>query len=464
MKQKDHSALMAQLAKEYARRAPRSAELNQSAGQHMIDGGSHTLRLIHPFPPRIVTARGAFVRDEDGHDILDFWQGHHANILGHNPEVVTSVLAQALQEGWGLQTGFTDRVQVETAEILCRQTGAERVRFTTSGTLATMYAIMLARAFTGREWVLKIGGGWHGAQPWALKGVHFEAGENPWTVESEGVPAPVTEQVLTTRFNDPQALRDRFREHGNRLACFILEPFLGSGGFILAEPEYLRTARELADRYGVVLIFDEVISGFRFRAGDLGRLLGVQPDLVTLAKIIGGGMPVAAVAGKAEIMRLAGREGGRRVAFSGGTFSAHPLSMLAARTMLAYLVEHEGEIYPRLAALGARMRQTMEEAFQAEGILVRCTGGGNEAAPGSAFAEAQFLYHDGGLLRSPEQISDPEVADPVLRETVLQLALLVDDVHVVHGGGSVSMAHNEADIARLKEACARVAVRLKGSL
>ena len=174
-----HVRLVESLARAYAVHSPKSAVLNERARRTQVDGGSHALRLIEPFPPRIVRARGAWVDDEDGHRILDFWQGHTANILGHNPDVITSALSGAFAGGFGLQTGFTDRLQVETAEILCRQTGAERARFTTSGTLATMYAILLARAFTRREVVMKVGGGWHGGHPWGLKGVRFgEEGES----------------------------------------------------------------------------------------------------------------------------------------------------------------------------------------------------------------------------------------------------------------------------------------------
>jgi glutamate-1-semialdehyde aminotransferase len=176
MQMRDYTLLLAALAEAYTSHAPQSASLNRKALQYLVDGGSHTLRLIQPFPPRITSARGAWCTDEDGHSILDFWQGHLGNILGHNPEIVTTTLAQAFREGFGLQTGLTDRLQVEVAEILCQRTGAERVRFTTSGSLATMYAILLARAFTGRDLVMKVGGGWHGAQPWGLKGVGYQDG------------------------------------------------------------------------------------------------------------------------------------------------------------------------------------------------------------------------------------------------------------------------------------------------
>ena len=466
MKTRNHTRLLAELAEAYAQHSPRSAALNEKAKKHLVDGGSHALRLVHPFPPRIVAAHGAWVRDEDGHDILDLWQGHHANLLGHNPEVVTLALASAFEAGFGLQTGFTDRLQVEVAEILCRQTGAERVRLTTSGTLATMYAILLARAFTGRDVVIKVGGGWHGAQPWGLKGVGFHAksGDGFQQVDTEGLPPALTDEVVVTRFNDTGMLRDHFCQYRDRLACFIVEPFVGAGGFVPATREYLQTARELAHQYGALLILDEVISGFRFRAGDAGALYGVRPDLATFGKIIGGGMPVSAVAGRADIMSLVGREGGSKVKFSGGTYSAHPSSLLAAKTCMNYLVAHEAEIYPHLTALGEKTRQTVEAAFAHEGVYARCTGYGNDALPGSSISMLHFPYEEGRRLKGPNDTRNPAVCDVTLSERVLQLALLLEEVHVVHGLGSVTTAHTEADVEFLGQACRQVARCFKAYL
>jgi glutamate-1-semialdehyde 2,1-aminomutase len=463
MKKRDYTPLLADLADAYGRRAPRSRALNRRAFEYLVDGGSHTLRLMQPFPPRIAAAQGAWVTDEDGHRILDFWQGHLVNILGHNPAVLTSALARAFEAGGGLQTGFTDRLQVEVAELLCRQTGAERVRLTTSGTLGTMYAILLARAFTGRTLVMKVGGGWHGAQPWALKGIGYDAddGDGFQKVESAGVPVAVTDKVIVSDYNDPDRLRDHFQEYGDRLACFIVEPFLGAGGYVPATREYLRTARELAHHYGALLVFDEVISGFRFRAGSLGALYGVQPDLATFGKIMGGGMPVAAVAGRAEIMELVGRARGRKVKFSGGTYSAHPASLLAAKTLMEYLVAHEAEIYPWLADLGGQSRRAMEAAFAGEGIYVCCTGHENGVLPGSSLFMLHFPYREEPCLGGLQDWHDPAVCDIVLREQVLDLALLLEDVFVVHSHGAVSTAHTEADLGVLSEACRRAARRIK---
>jgi glutamate-1-semialdehyde 2,1-aminomutase len=463
MKHRDYTPLLAELAEAYARHSPKSKTLHENAQQVLVDGGSHALRLIHPFPPRIATARGAWLQDEDGHDILDFWQGHLANILGHNPEVVASAMARAFEDGFGLQTGFADRLQAETAELLARQTGAERVRFTTSGTLGTMYSIMLSRAFTGRTLVMKVGGGWHGAQPWALKGIGFSAdnGAGYQKVESEGIPVAVTDKVIVTGFNDPERLRDHFREYGDQLACFIVEPFLGVGGFAPATTEYLQVARELTHQYGAMLVFDEVIAGFRFRAGNAGALYGVQPDLTTFGKIIGGGMPVAAVAGRADIMSLAGRSGGSRVKFSGGTYSAHPASLLAAKTLVSHLVAHEAEIYPCLAELGAKARQVLRSAFLEEGIYVHCTGDDSRVLPGSSMFMLHFPYDEDAQLDKPEDWFDPAVCDVTLTHKVLDLALLLEDVFMLHSHGGVSTAHTKADLELLGEACLRVARRIK---
>jgi glutamate-1-semialdehyde 2,1-aminomutase len=454
MKKHDHARALTALAEEYSRRSPASARINKDALKVLVDGGSHAIRLLRPFPPRIRAARGAYLTDEDGHQILDFWQGHHANILGHNPPEITEALAAALGKGFGLQSGFTDALQVRAAELLCQRTGAEKVRFTSSGSLATMYAIMLARAATGREEVLKVGGGWHGAQPWGLVGVDY----NFHHAESRGLPAGVAEQVLVTPFNDVEKLEEQFRRHGSRISCFIFEPFMGSSGSLPASLTFLTRARELTRAHGALLVFDEVIAGFRFCAGSTSRLHSVQPDLATFAKVMGGGMPVAAVAGRGDVMKLAGKDGSVR--FSGGTYSCHPACMLASLTMMQHLVDHEGEIYPRLADLGDVARKAVEKALRAEGLPARCTGGSNDALPGSSMASVHFPFDESCPCDSPEQTRNPKVCDVTLSDTVLQLALLLEDVFVMHGLGSVSLAHTPEDISRLENACRRAARRI----
>ncbi|MBN1933747.1 MAG: aminotransferase class III-fold pyridoxal phosphate-dependent enzyme [Anaerolineae bacterium] len=447
------------LVDEYKQRFPISGRRHARAGSLMIDGGQHTIRLYAPHPAYIKAASGAYVYDVDEHKILDFWQGHFANILGHNPPLIAQALSQSLAEGHGLQTGMVDGMATELAELICRQTETERIRFTTSGSLSTMYATMLSRGFTSRQLVLKVGGGWHGAQPWGLMGVSYND-QGYRHAESRGLPGVVADEVLVTQFNNCEELASVFAQYGDRIACFILEPVIGASGAIPGRPEYLKLARELAYKYGALLIFDEVISGFRFRAGDVGMLYGVRPDLLTLGKIIGGGMPVAAVAGRADVMSLAGREGGRQVRFDGGTYSAHPASMLAGKLMIEYLVQHEDEVYSYLAGLGQQVRQRIEQIFAAHGVLVRCTGYPNEAIRGSSLSMIHFPTRPDISIDSPEVAADPACCLLEMREQVFKLAMLVQDVYTVHGFGALSTAHTPADLELLYAACDRVALRL----
>ncbi len=456
----DDKDLLDALMQEYISEHPRCQQLHEEAKRHLVDGSSHGLRSFDPYPFRVVSASGSRVRDADGQEILDFWQGHFANILGHNPSLVREALIRSFQDGWGLQTGIAEALEVEFGRLLLDRVGAERIRFTTSGSLATMYAIMLARAFTGKRLIMKVGGGWHGAQPLALKGINF--GEDGYTSEeSEGLSEESGAEVLTTRYNDPDDLAQKFRQWGDRMACFIVEPWMGGGGFMPASVEYLKAARELTFKYEAVLIFDEVISGFRFCASGVQKLYGVKPDLSAFGKIIGGGMPLAAVMGREEIMGLCGSAGGRRVRFEGGTFSAHPAALLAGKTVVEYLVRNEEEVYPRLGALGERIRLGLEEVFARQGLLARCTGYGNEAVSNSSLFMVNFPYDEGVQMSSPEEVWDPKVCDVDLRDKVLKMALLIGRVYVVHGAGALSTAHTEEDGEWLFQACHEAARRMK---
>jgi glutamate-1-semialdehyde 2,1-aminomutase len=453
------------LERRYKKSTPRSFRIFRRARNVMIRGGSHSLRLLSPYPFFVQKASGPTVVDVDGNVYIDFWQGHYANILGHNPAIPDTESTGGEREDDSLHTGFEVETQVRLAELLLKQIGwkGHKVRFTTSGTLATMYAVMLACGRTGRDEILKIGGGWHGASPALLKGIKYDPSLGFGKVESAGVPAEFGKKIHMVRYNDSDDLARLLRKRGDKIACFILEPYLGAGGFIPATREYLRTARELTSRHGIVLVFDEIISGFRFAPTGVSRLAGIEPDLSTFGKVIGGGHAVAAVTGKSEILELvqpgAGRGG--RVQFSGGTYSAHPQYLRAGYRMIRYLAKNSKTIYPRIAAMGERLRRGIEDAFAAEGILVRCTGQGNDVIGGSSLFMANFLRtpHE---LRNAGDVLNPRLADIRLKEEVLRLALLTGNVHVVHGGGAVSAAHRENDIDRAIEAYGEVA-RLFGS-
>lgn len=451
--------LARKLESDYKKLTPRSRGLCRRAREVMFRGGSHSLRLLSPYSFIVRTASGAGIIDIDGNRYVDFWQGHYANILGHNPDLSQEAGADCPDRD-SLHTGFEGETQVRLAEILLKQAGwkGQKVRFTTSGTLAAMYAVMLACGRTGREEIVKVEGGWHGASPLLLKGITYDAALGFNKVESAGLPAAFSRKIHLVRYNDPDDLARVLRRRGDKIACFILEPFLGAGGFIAADRKYLEAARKLTARHGALLVFDEIISGFRFAPTSVSRLAGVEPDLTTFGKIIGGGHAVAAVVGRPDILEcIQPEESGRaRVLFSGGTFSAHPLYMSAGLRMIGHLVRRREMIYPRIAAMGERLRLGIEKAFAAEGFDVRCTGRGNEITGGSSLFMPNFL-RTRAEPRCAEDVQNPRKADVRLKEDILRLALLVRGVHVVHGGGAVSAAHGETDIDAAIEAYAEAA-------
>ncbi|TEU04317.1 MAG: aminotransferase class III-fold pyridoxal phosphate-dependent enzyme [Candidatus Aminicenantes bacterium] len=454
----DKKKLLDDLVKGYRENHKKSEAIFSKASQYLITGGSHNLRLFSPFPFYDIQSSGSRVWDADGNIYVDFWQGHFANVLGHNPKVIIKALQDSFRKSQGLTTGFPGDHQRELAELILKQIKADKIRFTTSGTLATMYAIMLAKAFTRRELVMKVGGGWHGAHPYALRGI--TAYDHGLTrMESAGLPSGTDAMIVMTRFNDIQDIEDKFREHGERTACFILEPFIGAGGFIFSHKQYLQRARELTQQYGSLLIFDEVVSGFRFHAGGVQSLYGIIPDLTVLGKAIGGGMPVSAVIGKEDVMALCGPEAPPdvKVKFEGGTFSAHPAAMLAGLTYLKYLMEHESEIYPRIGQLGAKVRKGIEEIFAAHGFNVKCTGYGDSIAEHSSLVGVQFLKERIDRISFPEQVWNPEVCDFELREKIFKLSMLEEGFNIFHGYGAVSSAHTESEIQASLDAVERIA-------
>ncbi len=455
-----HERLLQTLAQEYRQAFPRSEQGQQRAERVLVDGISHGARTYQPYPLRVRAARGAQITVADGSLLTDYWQGHFANILGHNPPEVTKGLAAMLQAGYGLQTGLPEDREAEYAEVLAQAIGADQVRLTTSGTLATMYALMIARAYTRRTMVLKVGGGWHGANPLALKGVaHRDNGYDH--VDSAGIPSSAEQEIMVTRYNDVEALEQVFRRYGDQIAAFIFEPCPSIAGFIPATAEYMGAARRLTEHHGALLILDEVITGFRYCASGAQKLYGVQADLSTFGKVIGGGMPIAAVVGRSDLLALISENASPRVWFNGGTYSAHPLSVLGGLLLLRHLIEHEQEIYRTLADKGERLRQGVERVMAEHEVLARCTGGGNEVIEGSSLGTVYFPLQNDLQPERAEDLNDPHLCDVTMTERVLKLGLLLQGVNVIHGLGAISMAHTEEDLERTLTAFDTVAQRIR---
>lgn len=435
------------LEDEYARRFPRSKAHHERGEAGLLDCTSHAMRSNRPFMPIARKAEGAVVEDLDGNRCLDYWQGHFVNILGHNPPLIREALVESLGEGRGLQTGMLHEIEAEVAERICRSTGSETARLTTSGTLGTFFAVVLSRAFTGRDRVLKVSGGWHGSQPFGLKGVAPQ-GSSFDHLESEGLSASTSAEIVLTRFNDVEDLRDVFDRTGDAIACFLLEPVLGAGGGAVASLDYLREARRLTAKHGALLLCDEIITAFRFRAGDLTSVYGVRPDLLILGKVLGGGMPVAAVVGRRDVMSLSSRRSGR-VKFEGGTFSAHELSLVATRTMLEHLERHGEEIYPRLAEAGERMRRELGEAAERAGVPVHVLGALGDGMPGSSLVLVHAAGVEAPSPTCPEELA--ERAHPRIDERLLKSVLMLEGLSTRSGLGAISTAHTAEDLDRTSE-------------
>ncbi|MGI6368192.1 MAG: aspartate aminotransferase family protein [Anaerolineae bacterium] len=456
-----HTELLQQLTQAYTARYAGSQQSHARSLRVMVDGISHGARTWEPFPVRIRAAQGAWVTSEDGQQLVDYWQGHFANILGHNPREIVEPLLASLQADYGLQTGLPEEQEITYAEMLTQATGADQVRLTTSGTLATMYALMIARAYTGRKLVVKVGGGWHGANPLALKGVSH-SGSGYGGVDSAGVSAAAEEEILVTRFNDSNALEELFREHGDRIAAFIFEPCPSVGGFVPATKTYMHTARALTERCGAILIVDEVITGFRYCASSATSLYGVQPDLATYGKIIGGGMPIAAVTGRRDLLALTSDSASPRVWFNGGTYSAHPLALTAGIAMLQTLKERQDTLYPALSRRATELRNRIEQVFADRGVLARCSGAESPVLGAGSLASVYFPLQDDLAPQGPDDLNDPRLCDVVLREQVLKLGLLLAGVNVVHGLGALSTEHGDREFDVTCEAFDRIALQIKG--
>ena len=309
-------------------------------------------------PPRIlVSAHGARMTDVDGNELLDYVLGWGPMLLGHgHPDVVAAVERQLRS---GVLFGMTSPLEIELAERVRRfYPAAERLRFVSTGTEATMAAIRVARAATGRDAIVKLDGCYHGhADAFLIK-----AGSGLQTFgvpDSAGIPASVAAETRVASFNDRTSILAHFTREPARIAAVIVEPVIGNMGVIPPDPTYLPYLRELCDRYGALLLFDEVMTGFRVAPGGASERYRVRPDLVTLGKVIGGGLPVAAFGGRADLMKLVAPEG---PVYQAGTYAGHPLGMAAGLATLEAL-EKDPAIFRRVEArtglLAAGLREIL---------------------------------------------------------------------------------------------------------
>jgi glutamate-1-semialdehyde 2,1-aminomutase len=431
----------------YRQKTPLSEKLFQRAKEVMPGGVSHNLHYFPPRPFFVKKAKGAKIWDVDGNEYIDLWMGHYTHILGHHPEIVVEAIERQLEEG--IHWGILFEKQVEWAELIRELIPcAEMVRFCCSGTEATMYAVRLARAFTGKKTILKIGGGWHGANSDLSLGIKMPFEKE----ESLGLLPELQQYTKVIPYNDLSGSLEIIYQNEKDLGGIILEPIIAEGGFIPATTEYLKMLRSETERLGALLIFDEVISGFRVALGGAQERFGITPDLTTLGKIVGGGLPVGALVGKREILEKTSPEKKvskwERILIGGGTFSSNPLTTAAGLAMLHYLKDHAEEVYSLLEAKGKKVREGAQESFRREGMNATVTG------IGSLF-QTHFPLQKGVTLDSPHKIQ--QFTNIEKREVEFRIRMLTKGVHVMHGGGGLSITHSDDDIEKVIRATGEVA-------
>jgi len=347
-------------------RTPNSRALYERARRSMPLGVASSFQAADPYPVYLERGLGPEVWDVDGTRYADFHNGFGSMAVGHAHPAIVAAIDKAARAG--THFAVTTEQTVLLAEELCRRFRLERVRFTNSGTEATMDAIRVARGVTGRDAICKIEGSYHGHHDAVMFSVtpsltliEASAHQSPSPPASKGIPPEMGKWTHVVPFNDLAALERTLRDHGDDIACFILEPVMMNIGIVLPQPGYLEGVRELCTRYGVALIFDEVKCGATIAAGGATERFGVQPDLACFAKSIGGGVPVGAFGGRAALME----EIGKGIAQQ-GTFNGNPLAAAAGLAALTEVLTPEA--YERFKHLGSRLAEGCLQAIAAHGI------------------------------------------------------------------------------------------------
>jgi glutamate-1-semialdehyde 2,1-aminomutase len=336
----------------------RSEDLFARAMQRIPGGVNSPVRAFRSVggkPVFIARGQGSRIWDVDGREYIDYVGSWGPMLFGHRPPEVLAALEQVLTIGTSF--GAPTEREVELAELICTLVPSiEKVRLVNSGTEATMAAIRLARGFTGRDRIVKFDGCYHGHGDSLL----VKAGSGVATLglpDSPGVPSALAELTTVLPFNNVEALEKEFRSHGAEIACVIVEPIVGNMGCVPPRPGYLQAMRDITSGHGSLLLFDEVMTGFRVAAGGAQQLYGIQPDLTTLGKIIGGGVPVGGYGGRADIMNKVAPAG---PVYQAGTLSGNPLAVAAGLATLRRIqVENP---YARLETLGARLEAGLRGA------------------------------------------------------------------------------------------------------
>jgi glutamate-1-semialdehyde 2,1-aminomutase len=375
------------LEKRYQRQTPRSQEQFQAARAFLPGGVSRDTVGRSPHPIYMERADGKYLWDLDGNRYLDFCMNYGPNLLGHcPPAVVEGVRAQA-EKGFGI--GAPTQGELEAARrVSALYPGADMVRFTNSGTEAIMHMLRAARAFAARRRIVKFEGAYHGSADAVQTSIHPSAGTRDpgWRSipESTGIPPSTSEDTLAVPYNDIDALAACFAAYPGEIAGVIVDPCMNACGLAQPDTGFLQNLAKLAHANGALLLFDEVVSGFRYGPGGAQELFGVRPDLVSFGKCLGGGMPLGALGGRADVMEVfVPDERGLSRVPHGGTLNANPLGLAATLAFLDYVEAHPN-LYAQLNALGSLAREELGQLGERFGVPLIATG-----------AQSMFQVHFG---------------------------------------------------------------------
>lgn len=429
----------------YKKKTKKSRILFERSKKVHVNGVSHNIRFFEPYPFVTKSARGKYLKDVDGNQYTDYWMGHWSLILGHSPNHISNMVKKQLSGGW--MHGTVNEMTISMSEIIQKAVPvAEKIRYVSTGTEATMYSVRLARALTGKKIIAKVEGGWHGYTTDLLKSVNW-----PFD-QSESLGLADDECIVSIPFNDLERSIQILESVKENLAGVIIEPVLGGGGCIPATRDYLRGIQEFIHKNNSLFILDEIVTGFRFSFGCMYNSMHLDPDIVTLGKITGGGFPIGVICGKEEIMRIADTNTytkSDRSYIGGGTFAANPVTMVGGKATLQFLKNNSGKIYRKIGMLGEYARKEIANVFDGK---VAVTGMGSLFMP-------HFLSNGISEIQSATDAARCDIG--LLRKYHFEMIAKHDIFFLPGKLGSISTIHSKDDINALVEASSRFAGSLK---